>query len=181
MWILLALCGAGLLLAVTYFGARKQRASHPDRTAQVIGNAMTPLEVLVGSKETTTGQVLASLLSHDVLVVLLPPAGFSPRSSMRVFQDDEGPFVVATTNTSVLAALQPADWKGPAGSTAQRNADLDWTFKYVGRMSGEKLLLECPPDLAIRLLLRTAQSDGIQEVTIDAATIADVQALKREA
>ncbi|MNT12895.1 hypothetical protein D3C72_1478420 [compost metagenome] len=163
-----------------YLGARKQRATHPDRTAQLIGKAMTPLEVLAGSKEPTTGQVLASLLSHDVLVVLLPPVDFSPKSTMRVFQDDDSPFLLVTPNSNVLAALQPADWKGQPGFTAQLNPDLDEMLKYVGRMSGEQLLLECPRDLAIRLLLRTEDLNGIREVTIDAVTIAEVQALKRD-
>ena len=180
IWTLLAVCGAGLLLVVMYLGSRKQRATHPDRTAQLNDKAMTPLEVLAGSKEPTTGQVLASLLSHDVLVVLLPPAGFSPKSSMRVFQDDDGPFVLVTPNSNVLAALQPTDWKGQPGSNVQLNPDLDGTLKYVGRMSGEQLLFECPPDLAIRLLLRTADLNRVREVTIDAVTIAEVQALKRD-
>ncbi|HAP26881.1 MAG TPA: hypothetical protein DCR74_14955 [Achromobacter sp.] len=180
MWTLLALGGAGLLLGVMYLGARTPRSTHPDRTEQLIGKAMTPLELLAGSKEPTTGQVLASLLAHDVLVVLLPPVGFSPKSSMRVFQDDEGPFVLVTPNTNVLAALQPANWMEQPGVTAQRNPDVDGMLKYVGRMSGEQLLLECPPDLAIRLLLRTADINGIREITIDAGTIAEVQALRRE-
>ncbi|AVJ29909.1 hypothetical protein [Achromobacter spanius] len=180
MWTLLALGGAGLLLVVMYLGARAQRATHPDRTAQLIGKAMTPLEILACSKEPTTGQVMISLLSHDVLVVLLPPVGFSPKSSMCVFQDDEGTFVLVTPNYNVLAALQPADWKGQPGFTAQLNPDLDGKLKYVGRMPGEQLLLECPPGLAIRLLLRTEDLTGIREVTIDAETIAEVQALKRE-
>lgn len=180
MWTLLALCGAGLLLVVMYLGSKKQRATHPDRTAQLTGKAMTPLEVLAGSKEPTTGQVLASLLSHDVLVVLLPPEGFSPKSSMRVFQDDDGPFVLATPNSNVLSALQPANWKRQPGFNAQLDPDLDGMLKYVGRMSGEQLLFECPPDLAIRLLLRTEDLNRIQEVAIDAVTIAEVQALKRD-
>lgn len=180
MWTLLALGGAGLLLAVMYLGARTQRAKNPDRTAQLTGKAMTPLEILAGSKEPTTGQVMISLLSHDVLVVLLPPVGFSPKSSMRVFQDDEGPFVLVTPNTNVLASLQPANWMEQPGVTAQRNPDVDGMLKYVGRMPGEQLLLECPPDLAIRLLLRTADINVIRELNIDAVTIAEVQALKRD-
>ncbi|MCG7324077.1 hypothetical protein [Achromobacter sp. ACRQX] len=88
--------------------------------------------------------------------------------------------MLVTSNINVLGALQPANWMGQPGVTAQRNPDVDGMLKYVGRMSGEQLLLERPPNLAIRLLLRTADINGIREITIDAGTIAEVQALKRD-
>lgn len=180
MWTLLALCILAILIVMECFYAMNSRNAHPERTAQLTGKAMTPLELLVNSKAPTTSEVLLSLLSHDVLVVLWPPEGTSPQSTMRVFQDDQGPFVLATTNSNVLAALQTIDQNSPADFTAQPNPGLEGILKYVGRMSGENLLLKCPPDLTIRLLLRTTKSDFIHKVAIDAAAIAAMQACKPE-
>ncbi len=167
MWFLLLLAIFAALVFGCYrlIGAQDD-ADFSERTRQLHGEALTPLETLMDAEDTTQGRLLAALMTHDVLLAMEPPVHDPERSVPLRLNDGTGDYLLVAASQGIADQFGEAVESQGGGSSP---------FAFVARLSGATLVEEPIPEVVGIRMLGRSQSGNFNAIVIEASTLSEVR------